>query len=176
MEVYEQYIRDLIMFGCNGIELISSLDPEEKDGPVMAERMRVMNVALAKLIHSYGIDVWVWSPVMSISDEDVTTPEGLAKALELRRAFFSDYSTIDHLFVPGGDDGDAPAEHLMHFLERLSPILKEIHPNAKIWVSNQTFTLEENDYFFDYLTSASSRLARRTCVRSVDKDGLGRNA
>ncbi len=47
VDVYEQYIRDLIMFGCNGIELISSLDPEEKDGPVMTERIRDMNVALA---------------------------------------------------------------------------------------------------------------------------------
>ncbi len=155
VEVYEEYVRDLIMFGCNGIELISSLDPQEKDGPVMAERIHVMNVALSELIHSYGIDVWVWSPVMSFGDEDVTTPKGIEKALELRRNFLSDYSAIDHVFVPGGDDGDAPAEHLMQFLERLSPILNEFHPHAKIWVSNQTFTLEENDYFFDYLTSKS---------------------
>ncbi len=155
VDVYEQYIRDLIMFGCNGIELISSLDPEEKDGPVMTERIRDMNVALAEMIHSYGIDVWVWSPVMAYRDEDVTNPEGLARALELRRSFLSDYSTIDHVFVPGGDDGNTPAEPLMHFLEQMSPVLKELHPNAKIWVSNQTFTLEENDYFFDYLRSES---------------------
>lgn len=155
LDMYEQYIRDLIMFGCNGVELISSLDANAKDGPVMTESMRSMNVALAALIRSYGIDVWVWSPVMAVAGEDVTTPEGAARALALRRDFLQDYSAIDHLFVPGGDDGDTPAEHLIPFLEKLSVILKEVHPEARIWVSNQTFTLEENDYFFDYLASGN---------------------
>ena len=155
LDMYEQYIRDLIMFGCNGVELISGFDANAKDGPVMTQSMRSMNIALAKLIRSYGIDVWVWSPVMAIPGEDVTTPEGAARALELRRDFLADYPAIDHLFIPGGDDGNTPAEHLMPFLEKMSVILKEIHPNAKIWVSNQTFTLEENDYFFGYLANES---------------------
>ncbi|MEO2033070.1 MAG: hypothetical protein ABGZ35_13390 [Planctomycetaceae bacterium] len=153
IDVYEQYIRDLVMFGCNGVEIISNLDANAKDGPVMTETMRSMNVALSALIRSYGIDVWVWSPVMAMAGEDVTTPEGLARGLATRRGLLADYPAIDHLFVPGGDDGDTPAEHLMPFLEKLAPVLSEIHPNAKIWVSNQTFTLEENDYFFDYLAS-----------------------
>ena len=155
LEIYEQYIRDLIMFGCNGVELISNLDPNVKDGRVMTERMRAMNVALSGLIHSYGIDVWVWSPVMDHPGEDVTTPEGLIKGLELRRAFFADYPAIDHLFVPGGDGGETPAEYLLPFLRELNPVLRETHPNAKIWMSNQTFTLSENDYLFDYLASES---------------------
>ena len=155
VDMYEQYIRDLIMFGCNGVELISNLDPDAKDGPVMTQTMRSMNVALAELIGSYGIDVWLWSPVMAVENEDVTTSEGAARALELRRGFLEEYPTIDHFFVPGGDDGNTPAVHLIPFLEKLSVILKEIHPNAKIWVSNQTFTLEENDYFFDYLATQS---------------------
>jgi hypothetical protein len=155
LEIYEQYIRDQIMFGCNGVELISNLDPTVKDGKVMTERMRDMNVALSGLIHSYGIDVWVWSPVMDHPGEDVTTPEGLIKGLELRREFFADYPAIDHLFVPGGDGGETPAEHLLPFLKELDPVLRETHPNAKIWMSNQTFTLAENDYLFDYLASES---------------------
>lgn len=155
VEMYEQYIRDLVMFGCNGVELITNLDPNVKDGKVMTETMRAMNVKLSALIHSYGIDVWLWSPVMADGEEDVTTPEGLATALEKRRGFLADYPAIDHVFVPGGDDGDTPAVHLMPFLEGLAPILRENHPDAKIWVSNQTFTLEENDYFFDYLATDS---------------------
>jgi hypothetical protein len=151
LETYEQYIRDLVIFGCNGVELINNLDPTVKDGKVMTETMHGMNIKLSGLIDSYGIDVWVWSPVMADEGEDVTTPEGLAVALEKRRAFLKDFPAVDHIFVPGGDDGDAPAEHLLTFLEALSPILKELHPTAKLWVSNQTFTLEENDYFFSYL-------------------------
>lgn len=151
VDTYEQYIRDLILFGCNGVELIPSLDPEEKDGLVMTESMHSMNVKLSGLIGSYGIDVWLWSAVMAEPGEDVTNAEGKEEALEKRRKIFSDYPVIDHFFVPGGDDGDTPAEHLMPFLGSLSPMLRETHPNAKIWVSNQTFTIEENNYFFDFL-------------------------
>ena len=42
----------LIMFGCNGIELITTLDPDAKDGEVMAEPMRSMNVKLSALFAS----------------------------------------------------------------------------------------------------------------------------
>ncbi len=153
LATYEQYIRDLVIFGCNGVELIPNLHPGKKDGPVMTEAMHEMNVKLSELIGSYGIDVWIWSPVMAEEDEDVTTPEGMQKALELRRAVFDQYPVIDHVFVPGGDDGDTPAEFLMPFLKALSPILKETHPNVKVWVSNQTFTIEENNYFFNYLAN-----------------------
>ncbi|MCA9074946.1 MAG: hypothetical protein KDA93_07935 [Planctomycetaceae bacterium] len=155
IEMYEQYIRDMIMFGCNGVEIISGLNADAKDGPVMTQTVRSMNVALSELVHSYGIDLWVWSPVMATPGEDVTTPEGVERALEQRRGFLKDYPVIDHLFVPGGDDGNTPAVHLMPFLEKFSVLLKELHPNAKIWVSNQTFTLEENDYFFGYLAESS---------------------
>jgi hypothetical protein len=157
IETYEQYIRDLIIFGCNGVELITNLDPHARDGQVMTQSMRAMNIKLSALIHSYGIDVWLWSPVMADHDEDVTTPEGRAKGLEKRRGFLADYPAIDHVFVPGGDDGNTPARHLMPFLEGLVPILHENHPEAKVWVSNQTFTLEENDYFFDYLATERPR-------------------
>lgn len=154
LETYEQYIRDLVIFGCNGIELITSLDPNARSGQVMTQSTRAMNLKLAALIDSYGLDVWLWSPVMADGEEDVTTPEGLAQGLEKRRAFLAEYPAIDHVFVPGGDDGDTPAEYLVPFLEGLAPLLAEAHPGAKLWVSNQTFTLEENDYFFDYLATA----------------------
>jgi hypothetical protein len=155
VDTYEQYIRDLILFGCNGIELIPNLDPDARDGKVMSESMQSMNVKLSALFGSYGIDVWIWSPVMADGDEDVTTPEGAVLALEKRKKMFADFPVIDHVFVPGGDDGSTPAEHLIPFLEQLAPILTELHPGAKLWVSNQTFTLEENDYFFNYLENQS---------------------
>ncbi|MCA9444994.1 MAG: hypothetical protein KC964_29675, partial [Candidatus Omnitrophica bacterium] len=151
VEMYEQYIRDLIIFGSNGIEIIPNIDPVAKDGPVMTEPMRSMNKKLSALIHSYGLDVWLWSAVMADHDEDVTNPEGYQKALEKRRAMVEDLPFIDHFFVPGGDDGETPAEYLIPFLADLAPILKQFHPNAGVWVSNQTFTIEENNYFFDYL-------------------------
>jgi hypothetical protein len=37
LDMYEQYIRDLVIFGCNGVELISGIDANAKDGPVMTQ-------------------------------------------------------------------------------------------------------------------------------------------
>ena len=42
---------------------------------------------------------------MADPDEDVTTPEGMKLALDKRREFLQAYPAIDHIFVPGGDDG-----------------------------------------------------------------------
>ena len=151
LATFEQHLRDLIMFGCNGIELIPGLRPNMKDGPVMTENFHDMNVKLSGLIASYGMDVWFYTTVMEEPGEDVTNPEGQKKALEIRRSLFSDYPAIDHIFIAGGDGGDTPAQFLMPFIKVLAPVLREKHPNVKFWVSNQTFTIDENNYFFDYL-------------------------
>ena len=91
IETYEQYIRDLILFGSNGIELITNLDPQAKDGPVMAEPMRAMNVKLSALTQAYGIDLWLWSPVMAEPGEDVTTPEGKGYCIDQREVTQGEY-------------------------------------------------------------------------------------
>ena len=56
LKEYEQYIRDLIVWGTNAIELIP-LDP---DGDF--EESTQFNAQLAGLIASYGLDVWLWYP------------------------------------------------------------------------------------------------------------------
>jgi len=144
---FEQYIRDLVIFGTNGIELIPGLEPGQMDGPVMDMDMWEMTLALCDLLGSYGIDVWMWIAV----EEDLTLPGEAEAALARRRALFEACSTIDHIFVPGGDDGDNPAEVLIPWMEELAVALQETHPNATLWVSNQTWTDEENDYFYNYL-------------------------
>lgn len=147
LATYEQYIRDLILFGTNGIELIPSFDPELVDGPVMKRKMWDMNIDLANLIASYGLDVMFWIPAL----EDLSKPEEAEKALKIRRQIFESCKRIDVVLVPGGDDGENPAEYLMPWLEKMAPLLHETHPNAQLWVSNQTFEHPENDYFFRYL-------------------------
>lgn len=144
---YEQYIRDLILFGTNAIELIPSLDPQLVDGPVMKEKVWDMNVALADLIASYGLDVMFWTPVL----EDVSKPDEAAKALDAFRAFFQSCKRIDVVLVPGGDPGENSPEASMPWIETMASILHEVHPDAELWVSNQAFEHSENDYFFRYL-------------------------
>lgn len=144
---YEQYIRDMILFGTNAVELIPALDRAFVDGPVMKQTIWDMNVALVDLIASYDLDVWFWAPAL----EDLSQPGVPAEALEKRRAFLKSCKRIDAVLVPGGDDGDNAAEVLMPWMPDFAKLLEEIHPNATLWVSNQTFEHSENDYFFKYL-------------------------
>jgi len=149
LATYEQYVRDLILFGGNSIELIPSLDPEEKDGPVMEQTMWDMTVALSEMIGSYGLDVWFWLPL----EGDVSDPEVAQQELDSRRALFESCPNLAAVMVPGGDPGHTAPEVLMPWLGRMAEVMHEVHPDATLWVSNQGFEHEQNDIFFDYLST-----------------------
>ncbi len=149
LAMYEQYIRDLIAFGANSIEICAWLDPKAgTKSPLMRETPWDMNLKLAELIHGYGLDVWVFLP---LTEGDVSNPEIAERELARRKKFFGACPHIDALFVPGGDPGDTPPQVLMPWLERLSGVLRESHPHAQLWVSNQGFDHAANDWFFTYL-------------------------
>src|SRR5205085_3897519 len=119
---------------------------------LMRDNMWDMTAALCDVIGSYGINVWMWSEV----DEDLTKPDVAQQALEKRRKLFKACSRIDDFFVPGGDGGDNLAQDLLPWLGELAKALKETHPEAHLWVSNQTFTEAENKYLFDLLASGKA--------------------
>ncbi|MHC4500999.1 MAG: glycoside hydrolase family 20 zincin-like fold domain-containing protein, partial [Planctomycetota bacterium] len=152
LAAYEQYIRDLIIFGTNAIELIPTFNVNKKSGPHMKKSMWQMNKALSEMAGSYGLDVWMWVKVMH---REVWTPEAEKQAMARRRRLFESLPHLDAVFVPGGDGGDTPVEVLMPWLGRLAKVLRQVHPKATLWVSNQTFEAEDNEFFFDYLQSES---------------------
>ncbi|MHC4371844.1 MAG: hypothetical protein ACYSW8_29890, partial [Planctomycetota bacterium] len=152
LATYEQYVRDLIIFGTNAIELIPIFDPTRKSGPHMKKPMWQMNQALSQMVGSYGLDVWMWIKVMH---REVRTPEAEKQAMAKRRRLFESLPRLDAVFVPGGDGGDTPVEVLMPWLGRLAQVLHEVHPRATLWVSNQTFEAKDNDFFFSYLQNES---------------------
>ena len=144
---YEQYLRDMAIFGNNAIELIPDIDPEKVDGPVMKRTVWEMTSDLSKMIGTYGLDVWLWVAL----DEDIAEPGKEEEALAARRALFRSCKYVDEVMVPGGDPGHTAPELLMPFLEKMAALLKERHPDAGLWVSNQGFEHEQNDFFFKYL-------------------------
>lgn len=147
LDTFEQYIRDCIIFGANAVELIPSLREDYVNGPVMQTTQRAMNVALARLLHSYGLDVWLFLALGG----NVQRPEEYQWELTARDALFAAYPAVDHVMVPGGDPGHTPPDILMPWLADMSKVLRRHFPNAGLWVSNQGFTDEQNDVFFRYL-------------------------
>lgn len=147
-EQYEQYIRELAIFGTNAVETIPIIDKEDATLSVhMKTPPLEMNQRISEICHKYGIDFWAWTPVTI----DLIDPEKRAEALMKHEAFYRETPHIDHIFFPGGDPGHNHPREVMPFLKDLHERLTTYHPNAGMWISLQGFSVEQVDYFYNYL-------------------------
>ena len=133
---YDQYIRELALFGANSIEVM----PPRTDDDRQSEHMKVppmkMMIKQAEICDSYDLDVWIWYPNMG---SDYSHPDSIAVELKERDNVFSRLKRVDVVFVPGGDPGDLQPDLLFAWLEKVAAVLHKYHPKAKIWVSPQAF-------------------------------------
>ncbi len=136
-EIYDQYIRELALFGANGIEL---LPPRTDDHPTSVhmkwDSLDMMR-RLSGFVPSYGMEVWAWYPNMA---DEYDSDESVKAELMERDAVFSAVPFIDHVFIPGGDPGNLPPKKLFDWSSRVAELLRRHHPRAKLWLSPQTFT------------------------------------
>ncbi len=137
LPVWEQYIRDLAVFGCNAIELIPPRSDDAADSPHFPRPPMEMMTGMSGLADSYGLDVWVWYPAL---DKDYSDPQTVAFALREWGEVFSKLPRLDAVFVPGGDPGRTPPKLLMALLAKQTENLHRYHPQAQMWVSPQGFT------------------------------------
>lgn len=142
-EIYDQYIRDLALFGNNSIELI----PTGGRGPLMKYDPLEMNRIVSEICDKYDMDFWFMTGVeMDLSD--------VAKRNEVvanHKKVIDMMPRLDGLFFSGGDPGISHPKYVMPLLEDLAAVLNQKHPEAKVWFSLQDFDEEEVDYFFDYI-------------------------
>ncbi len=145
---WEQYIRDLAVFGANTIELIPPRSDDNPDSVHFPRPPLEMMTGVSRLADEYGLDVWVWYPAM---DEDYANPATVEFALREWAEVFRALPRIDAVFVPGGDPGHARPSVLMPMLAQQAESLKRIHPQAQWWISPQGFTPEWMDEFLSIL-------------------------
>jgi hypothetical protein len=148
LALWEQYIRDLAVFGANAIELIPPRSDDDADSPHFPLPPMDMMVGMSKLADDYGLDVWIWYPAM---DRDYANPDTVSFALKEWGAVFQKLPRIDAVFVPGGDPGHTRPKVLMALLEKQTAVLRRHHPRAQMWVSPQSFTKEWLDEFYAIL-------------------------
>ncbi len=146
--MFEQYIRELAIFGTNAIELIPPRSDDDKDSPHFTLPPIEMMAAVSQLAKDYGIECWIWYPAM---DRDYANPETVQKALAEWGAVFERLPRIDAVFVPGGDPGHTQPKYLMGLLEKETEVLHKTHPNARMWVAPQGFTAEWMGEFLDIM-------------------------
>ncbi len=153
---WEQYIRDLAVFGCNSIELIPPRSDDDADSPHFPLPPMEMMIGVSQLAEDYGLDVWIWYPAM---DANYSTPEAIAAAVKEWGEVLSKLPRVDALFVPSGDPGHAPPHELMAMLAKQAEQLKRLHPGAGIWISVQSFTQTQFDEMLKILRQEPEWLA-----------------
>lgn len=150
VQMFEQYIRELALFGANSIEIV----PPRTDDDFTSRHMTLPAIEMigeqSRIADQFDMDVWMWYPNMG---EDYSHPDSLQIEITEREEVFAAVPRLDHLFVPGGDPGELEPDELFEWLATSATLLQRHHPNAKIWVSPQVFrpTQEWFDRFFYHI-------------------------
>jgi len=150
VEQYDQYIRELALFGTNTIELIPPRSDDDRTSPHMKVPPMEMLIRTTDVIDSYGMDVWLWYPNVG---DDYESEAGIKMELTERDEVFRSLKRIDALLIPGGDPGHLHPDVFFPWMDRVAQVLHKHHPNAKIWVSPQAMdpTREWLSKFYTYV-------------------------
>jgi len=143
--MWEQYIRDLAVFGNNAIELIPPRSDDAADSPHFPLPQIDMMVEMSRLADEYGLDVWIWYPAL---DKDYGNPATVDIALKEWAGVFQKLPRIDAVFVPGGDPGHTQPRHMFGLLEKQTANLQRFHPGAEMWMSPQGFNAGWMEEFY----------------------------
>jgi hypothetical protein len=148
LDQWEQYIRDLAVFGCNAIELIPPRSDDAADSPHFPLPQMDMMKDMSQLAKDYGLDVWIWYPVMESRFPDSAA---IGAAVSQWGAVIAKLPRVNALFVPSGDPGNVPPREFMAMLEAQAEQLNRLHPGARIWISLQSFTQPDFDEMLQIL-------------------------
>jgi hypothetical protein len=143
--MWDQYIRELAIFGTNMVELIPPRSDDAADSPHFPLPQIEMMVEMSRIADEYGLQVSVWYPAM---DRDYSDPKTVDAALKEWGEVFRRLPRIDQIFVPGGDPGHTQPKYMMALLEKQTANLHKYHPKAQMWMSPQGFTKEWMDEYF----------------------------
>ncbi len=153
--MWDQYIRELAIFGTNTIELIPPRSDDAAESPHFPLPKMEMMVEMSRIADEYGLDVSIWFPAM---DKDYSDPKTVDFALKEWEEVFRRLPRIDAVFVPGGDPGHTEPKYLLALLEKQTASLHRYHPKAGMWVSPQSFDKAWMDEFYSILDKQPSWL------------------
>ncbi len=96
---FEAYIEDLALFGANAIELLPPKTDDRLYSALFPEDPMELMCEVSKIIHSYGMDVWLWYPNVGRDYHDFGC---IDREMEERRKVFSAIPYLDAMLVPLG--------------------------------------------------------------------------
>ncbi len=142
---FEQYIRDLVIFGTNSIESIPIF--EEERSPHFKLLPDEMNAKISAICDRYDVDYWIWVPAQFDLRETTKRNHYLQRIEKICQMSVR----LNGVFFPGGDPGDNPPETVWPLLIDVAQILKKYHPQAAIWLSTQGYKPAQNQTVYRYV-------------------------
>ena len=139
VEMWDQYIRELAIFGTNTIELLPPISDDLADSPHFPIPPQQMMIEMSRICDKYDLDVSVWYPAMAKDYGDSKTVDD-----EIRdwAAVLHDLPRVDIVFVPGGDPGHTDPKNMLPLLEKQRASLRKTHPKLQMWMSPQSFNAD----------------------------------
>jgi hypothetical protein len=147
---FEQYIRELALFGANTIQLIAPESDDAPTSPLFPAPALDTLIGTSKILERYGLDCSIFYPEM---EQDYSRPEDTARELARFEALFRQIPRVDSLWIPGGDPGHTPPALLFPLVEQEAAILRRYHPQAKIYISAQGMNAEQFEDFYRLLAT-----------------------
>ncbi|BEV12982.1 hypothetical protein ATDW_34780 (plasmid) [Asticcacaulis sp. DW145] len=145
LAMFERHLRDLIVFGTNGLQWIAPLSDDAAESPLFPAPPLDTLIGVSRLAQRYGVDFHLYYPQMMADYGDPAQ-----RAVELKRfeALVRATPHVSSLFIPGGDPGHTPPDILFPLIRDEAAILRRYHPNATVWVSAQGFDKAQYERFY----------------------------
>ena len=142
---FEQYIRDLAIFGANTVQLISPVSDDAASSPLFPAPALDTLLGVSRILDRYGLDCSIYYPEM---EQDYSRPEEVARELARFADLFSKIPRVDSVWIPGGDPGHTPPALLFSLAQKEAEILRRYHPKATIYLSAQGMDAAQYQDFY----------------------------
>ena len=151
VEQFDRYIRDLILFGCNTIEIEYKPDPS----PYHILPFVTMVSEISRIATRYDLDCTLWIP--NWEDETYYRDRRSSnRELGKYRYLFESFPKISAITVPGGDPGSLRPGVLFPWVERLVETLESCGHPPSAWISAQ-WMRADRAWYEEFLNVANRR-------------------
>ena len=116
-EIYDQYIRELAIFGTNSIEIV----PFSGRGPLMKYDPFDMNVIISGICEKYDLDYWI----MTGSGVDLADKKERDKIVAKHKKLYAALPRLNGVFFAGGDPGISHPKDVIPLLKELAKLLEQ---------------------------------------------------
>ena len=126
-EQFHRYHLEMMFYGTNIAEHV----PDEIGNTcdLMPMPPNELLVHVSKSCQELDLDLGLWYPINEKQPVD--------EAHEERVRVFRSLPHLNYLFIPGSDPGRLPPDELFERGADYSAVMREVHPDAKMWISAQ---------------------------------------